>query len=165
MKYLITLFTVLAVSSLGFITAPKVNQMSARTLLAAVKNSTANSTNSSTTSSRNAGVTSGSSTTGSTMGTNTTDNLDATTNTNANLDTKINEIVGISRVGTNLPLGSSSISEGRITSIDRIGKRVSVRDSRTGSIVAYTINDTSMFEDLKQGDNVQVFKGPSSILK
>jgi Cu/Ag efflux protein CusF len=60
-------------------------------------------------------------------------------------------------MGEKAPAGMNSIAQGEITDIDRTQNKVTVKDSRTGSSIRYTINDQKELKDLNQGDRVQIF--------
>ncbi len=65
--------------------------------------------------------------------------------------------IKISRIGEKAPAGMNALSQGEIINIDRTANKVTVRDSRTGSSIRYTIKDQKELKDLNQGDRVQVF--------
>lgn len=87
-----------------------------------------------------------------------------TTNTNTNFRTAGERgVLGVQSmsVGERLPRNASLISRGEVIGVNESGKTISVREGSTGPITTYSINDSSMLQNINLGETVQIFSQPN----
>ena len=88
--------------------------------------------------------------------------VSSSVNSSTGIDSVADERIRLQRSNNNsggdvLSSHANILSRGEVVQIDRAANRVLVRNASTGVISSFPINDHSLFQDLRQGDQVQVF--------